>query len=92
MDEYIKREDAIKAITYHKLDEQEPTSLIEIALMVAQAKIRGISATADVVEVCRCRDCAYAGKDIMNDDMYGCTFYRDMRKGSDFCNYGKRGK
>jgi hypothetical protein len=48
--------------------------------------------TADVVEVCRCKDCAYAGKDIMHDDMYGCSFYRDMRKGDDFCNYGKRVK
>jgi hypothetical protein len=45
---------------------------------------------ADVVEVCRCKDCAYAGKGLMQDDMYACSFYRDMRKEDDFCNYGKR--
>lgn len=91
MDEYIKREDAIKAVTYNGLGEHKPRSLVEIALMVAQVKIMEISA-ADVVEVCRCEDCAYAGKDILNDDMYGCTLYRDIRKGSDFCNYGTRKK
>lgn len=52
----------------------------------------GFKDADNVVEVVRCRECAYAGKDIMNDDMYGCSFYRDMRKGSDFCNYGTRGK
>ena len=43
----------------------------------------------NVVEVCRCKDCKYSGKDPLVD-MYGCTLYRDMRKGDDFCNYGER--
>ena len=51
---------------------------------------KGFVDSENYVEVCRCKDCAYAGKDIMHDDMYGCSFYRDMRKGNDFCNYGKR--
>ena len=50
----------------------------------------GFEDAENYVAVVRCKDCTYAGKDIMTDDMYGCCFYRDMRKGSDFCNYGKR--
>ena len=87
MDEYIKRKDAIKAITYNGLDKDKPKGLVDITLMVAQVKIMGISA-ADVVEVCRCKDCSFANE--LGDDLYECRFYRDMRKGSDFCNYGKR--
>ena len=44
----------------------------------------------DVVKVCRCKDCVYANEDNEGTDLYECRFYRDMRKGSDFCNYGKR--
>lgn len=93
MDEYIKREDAIKAIAYNGLDKDNPTSLVDIALIVAQAKIMGIPA-ADVVEVCRCEDCAFAKENATTEDFnyYDCALYRDMRKGSDFCDYGKRNK
>jgi hypothetical protein len=47
---------------------------------------------ADVVEVCRCKDCDFAKENGTTEDFnyYDCALYRDMRKGSDFCNYGKR--
>lgn len=46
--------------------------------------------TADVAEVVRCKNCRYAREDKALCDMYGCTLYRDMRKGEDFCNHGER--
>ena len=46
MDEYIKREDAIKAITWNGLS--EPPEIIHLTLLTAQKNIRRIS-TADVV-------------------------------------------
>lgn len=52
----------------------------------------GFKDAENYVEVCRCKDCAYAKVDIEGADLYECRFYRDMRKGSDFCNYGKRRK
>ena len=51
----------------------------------------GFKDVENFTEVVRCKDCVHAGKDIMSD-LYGCSFYRDMRKGDDFCNYGTRGK
>jgi hypothetical protein len=43
----------------------------------------------NVVAVVRCKDCKYSRED-EESTYYGCTLYRDMRKGSDFCNYGER--
>ena len=42
----------------------------------------------DVVQVVRCNNCKYSREE--DSDMYGCTLYRDMRKGDDFCNYGEK--
>lgn len=42
----------------------------------------------DVVQVVRCKNCKYSREE--DCDMYGCTMFRDMRKGDDFCNYGER--
>lgn len=46
--------------------------------------------TADVVEVVRCKDCKYSREDKELCDIYGCTLFRDMRGGLDFCNYGEQ--
>lgn len=47
---------------------------------------------ADVVEVCRCKDCEYANENRECGNMIGCTLHRDLRKENDFCNYGTRKK
>ena len=44
----------------------------------------------NVVEVCRCKDCEFSRKNLETLDLFSCNIYRDIRKGSDFCNYGKR--
>lgn len=44
----------------------------------------------DVVKVVRCENCAYANENKELSDMCDCRFYRDMRKKTDFCNYGTR--
>jgi hypothetical protein len=44
----------------------------------------------NVVEVCRCKDCKYANENKAFGDMYDCRLYRDLRKGTDFCNDGRR--
>lgn len=46
--------------------------------------------TADVVKVVRCKDCKYSREDKELCDIYGCTLFRDMRGGLDFCNYGEQ--
>lgn len=43
----------------------------------------------DYTKVVRCENCKYSRED-KESTYYGCTLYRDMRKGSDFCNYGER--
>lgn len=52
----------------------------------------GFKDSEEYVEVVRCKDCRYSREDPLTPDMYGCTFYRDMRKGDDFCNYGEKNK
>ena len=49
----------------------------------------GFKDTEKYVEVVRCKDCAYANEN-KAFDMYDCRLYRDLRKGTDFCNDGKR--
>jgi hypothetical protein len=63
-----------------------------------KSKIKGITCkdcvfskpNAVYVEVVMCKDCEFARKDPEAPDLYGCTMYRDMRKGNDYCNYGAR--
>ena len=58
--------------------------------MSVEECLNGFKDSENVVEVVRCKDCEYAGKVLTLDNIYGCCFYRDLRKGDDFCNYGKR--
>lgn len=44
----------------------------------------------NVVEVVRCKDCVYASRFSVIEDLHECRFYRDVRKATDYCNYGKR--
>lgn len=87
MDEYIKREDALKAVNY--AGPRERASLVDVALMVAYTKINSIP-TADVVPVVRCKDCKHA------QFMSSCSRYMchkvggSMRAEDDYCNYGER--
>ena len=83
MDEYIKREDALKAVNY--AGPRERASLVDVALMVAYTKINRIPA-ADVVEVVRCKDCKHCER--------GICYYPKVRYVSHdknhFCGYGER--
>lgn len=78
-------------INYHKIGVCGRHDLNDGFTVALKKEIDAIP-TADLVgtEICRCENCAYAKVDIEGTDLYDCRFYRDMRKGSDFCNYGKR--
>ncbi len=76
-------------INYHKMSVCEGHGLNFEYTVANKYEVDAIP-TADVVEVVRCKDCKYSREDKELCDMYGCTLYRDMRKGSDFCNYGER--
>ena len=50
--------------------------------------------TADVVEVCRCKDCAYC-RYVDGADIYKCDrrwYYSEEVKPTDYCSYGERRK
>lgn len=81
MDEYIKREDALKAVTYNGLN--DPTLIVSLTLLVAQKKIRKIPA-ADVVEVVRCKNCTE-----WDEKKQECSHWYGFRE-NDFCSYGER--
>ena len=92
--EYIKREDALKAVNY--AGPRERASLVDVALMVAYTKINSIPA-ADVVEVVRCKDCQnceviYPVKIIEYEpeEVYYCKAHNGSRNPKDFCSYGRR--
>jgi hypothetical protein len=85
MSDYIKREDAIKAmargigIPY--------TDFIDVA-----ERCMDDIPTGDVVEVVRCRDCKYATYD-KSIDSYDCFWSGDhdqYTEANDFCSYGER--
>ena len=80
MSEYIKRQDAIEALTGW---ETEPTDMdIEWAL-------NSISAT-DVVEVVRCKDCVYFKPVIKNHNGVGnCRHSVGLVTENHYCSYGK---
>ena len=46
--------------------------------------------TADVVEVCRCKDCKFV-KLMSDGTTYACLKQQAYRKPTDFCSYGERG-
>lgn len=91
MDEYIKREDALKAVSY--AGPRERASLVDVALMVAYTKINRIPAV-DAVEVTRCKDCVYKTVTIDGEydthDIVCGYFMSDGFDGNDFCSYGKK--
>ena len=50
----------------------------------------GFKDAENYTEVVRCKDCVYASRFSVIDDLHECRFYRDIRKPSDYCNYGMR--
>lgn len=89
MDEYIKREDALNAVTY--VGTADPTDIIPLTLLMAQKNIRRIPA-ADVVPVVRCKDCEH-GQFMPSCSMYLCRCTGGkLRYADNYCNYGERKK
>lgn len=101
MDEYIKREDALKAIAY--VGFEKPTDIVPLTLRVAQKKIAKIP-TADVVpksedtvEVVRCKDCVYFKQSVSplfpHANAFICDFPYGLQKNvseNDFCCHGEK--
>ena len=78
MSDYIKREDAIKALEGWKISGE---------------MILGTVPSADVVEVVRCKDCKYATYD-ESIDRYECRNWGldddEYTEADDYCSYGER--
>ena len=70
--------------TYTDENGEALVSLRDVKKAIAQTP------TEDAVCVVRCKDCVYSREDADVVDLYGCALMRDMRKGSDYCNYGAR--
>lgn len=91
MNDYIKRSDALDRFTYEH-GELIPEilkhgELNEISVRDIKSVLRSLPA-ADVVEVVRCRECAYATRPGGNI-VYCDNFERDMMP-DDYCSAGYR--
>ena len=98
MGEYIKREDAIKAVTYTGI--VDPSRVVGLTLLTAQKNIRRIPA-ADVVEVVRCKDCFFGREDPkyhlgiacekpLYHPLIGERPHRKLMQDCDYCSHGVR--
>ena len=94
MSDYIKREDAIKAIVGHLVPKQYDGDLVNAGFEVAHEIVDALP-SADVVEVVRCGECEY-WKCNPNTDEYGVckkVSYDDFEvvmDADDFCSYGEK--
>jgi hypothetical protein len=88
-DEYIKREDAIDALTADALERNLDGVMTDTASRYHRAAQRVVSIipAADVVEVVRCKDCLNWKKDAYGGvcDRYGVRLDKDW-----FCAGGER--
>ena len=83
MDEYIKREDALKAITY--VGTAEPTDIVPLTLLTAQKKIRyiptaDVAPRAEVIEEYRKKVYAKMGKYTVMGREYIQRIMREVEK------------
>ena len=80
MTDYIRRDDAMKALFAP-----------EMCYAPVQVKIIRELPAADVAEVVRCEDCKYGDYDSKPDGAMVCLRTNDgfWRKETDFCSYGK---
>ena len=80
--EYIKRETLISRINGMGYHEQIKNNLLFIARMIP---------TADVVEVVRCRDCRWRGReDCAMFYRCDCGEQHTWETDNDFCSYGEQ--
>lgn len=89
--DYIKREDAIKAMAQYLMDmalidNPESSDRIEEWEGSIAAPVMSTVKAADVVEVVRCKDCKWWKP--FNDNMGQCGY--DMRHKDQYCDRGKR--
>ena len=94
MTDYIKREDAIKAMAQYLMDmalidNPEASDRIEQWEGSIAAPVMSTVKAADVVEVVRCKDCEYW------DDHERCDFWSSLMsphypEKNDYCSYGER--
>ena len=94
--DYIKREDAIKAMAQYLMDmalidNPEASDHIEQWEGSIAAPVMSTIKAADVVEVVRCKDCKHRYYD-RERDFYYCRMYYGMGDTSDnnYCSLGER--
>lgn len=75
----------LKAETYTDENGEVLVTLRDVKKAIAQTPTE-----EDAVCVVRCKDCAYSREDAEIVDLYHCSLSRQMHKGSDYCNYGRR--
>lgn len=80
MADYIRREDALKALQNPELFNVTPRLLQIIREMPA----------ADVAEVVRCKDCRYLGREL-DKGLYSCDDYNlPYCEPDSYCSHGRR--
>ena len=88
MSDYIKREDAIKALESICVPRRVAVGVVAIDIDDAISELEQVP-SADVVEVVRCKDCMYYNP-------YDTTKAYDCERGllgvmqDDYCSYGER--
>ena len=100
MSDYIKREDAIKAMAQYMMDmalidNPEASDRIEQWEGSIAAPVMSTVKAADVVEVVRCNECIHNVGIRDNTEFYDndivCDYWEsDGLYSTDFCSYGKR--
>lgn len=88
-DEYIRREDALRAVQRQRGANRSPAQN-EMLNRIKTDIIR--APAADVAPVVRCKDCKYGDYDSKPDGAMVCLRTKDgfWRKETDFCSYGER--
>ena len=88
-DEYIRREDALRAVQRQRGANRSPAQN-EMLDWIKADIIR--APAADVAPVVRCKDCKYGDYDSKPDGAMVCLRTKDgfWRKETDFCSYGER--
>lgn len=88
-DEYIRREDALRAVQRQRGANRSPAQN-EMLNRIKTDIIR--APAADVAEVVRCKDCQNWKRNVgLTDSPNGHCFEHDIdTNGRDFCSYGER--
>ena len=91
MSDYIKREDAIKALESICVPRRVAVGVVAIDIDDAISELEQVP-SADVVEVVRCKDCKHRHDSLLEGSPFPsfCDVFPAYISDNDFCSYGER--